>query len=64
MKYVRMKEEDYVFAKADSLVEVPYVEPSFLVSLKCNSMSPRSHGIGMNDMNNIMCYRNYDMFYV
>ena len=29
MKYVWMKEADFVFAIADSLVEVPYVEPSF-----------------------------------
>ena len=29
MKYVWMNEEDYVFAKEDSLVEVPYVESSF-----------------------------------
>ena len=29
MKYVRMNEADSMFAKVDSLVEVPYVEPSF-----------------------------------
>ena len=34
MKYVWMKEEDYVFAKADSLVHVPYVEPLFGEFLK------------------------------
>ena len=30
MKYVRMNEADSVFAKEGSLIEVPYVEPSFL----------------------------------
>ena len=59
-----MNESDYVFAKADSLVEVPYVELSFLGSLNVNSMIPRSHGILMNHMKNIMCYMNYDMCYV
>ena len=29
MKYVRMNEADSVFAKEGSLVEVPYLEPSF-----------------------------------
>ena len=29
MKYVCMDETDFVFANEDSLVEVPYVEPSF-----------------------------------
>ena len=29
MKYVWMNEEDSVFAKEGSLVDVPYVEPSF-----------------------------------
>ena len=59
-----MNETDSVFAKADSLVEVPYVEPSFLGSLKVKSMIPRSHGIRINDMNNVRCYMNYDMCYV
>ena len=63
-KYVWMNEADSVFAKADSLVEVPYVEPSFLGSLNVKSMISRSHGILMNDMNNVMCYMNYDMWYV
>ena len=49
-----------MFAKADSLVEVPYVEPSFLGSLNVKFMIPRSHEILMNDMNNVMCYVNYD----
>ena len=57
-------EADYVFSKEGSLVEVPYVEPSFLGSLNVKSMIRRSHGIGMNDMNNVMCYMNYDMCYV
>ena len=59
-----MNEADSVFANADSLVEVPYVEPSFLRSLNVKYMIPRSHAIRMNDMNNIMCYMNYDMCYV
>ena len=59
-----MNEANSLFAKVDSLVEIPYVEPSFLGSLNVNSMIPRSHGIRMNDMENVMCYRNYDMCYV
>ena len=53
-----------MFAKSDSLVEVSYVEPSFWGSLNVKSMISRSHGIRMNDMNNVMCYMNYDMCYV
>ena len=56
-----MNEADSVFSKADTLVEVPYVEPSFLISLNVKSMIQRSHGIRMNDMNNVLCYMNYDM---
>ena len=59
-----MNETNSVFAKADSLVEVPYIEPSFLGSLNVKSMTPRSHGIRMNDMSNIICYMNYKMCYV
>ena len=59
-----MNEKDSVFAKSDALVEVPYVYPSFFGSLNVNFVIPRSHGIRMNDMNNIMCYMNYDMCYV
>ena len=59
-----MNEIDSVFAKEDSLVEVPYVESSFLGSLNVKSMILCSHGIRMNDMNNVMCYMNYDMCYV
>ena len=33
-------------------------------SLNVKSMIARSHGIRMNDMNNVMCYMNYDMCYV
>ena len=58
-----MNEANFLFAKADSLVEVPYVELSFLGSPNVNFMIPRSHGIRMNDMNNVMCYMNYDMCY-
>ena len=59
-----MNEAGSAFANEDSLVEVPYVEPSFLGSLKVKSMIPRSHGIRMNYMNNVVCYMNYDMCYV
>ena len=59
-----MNEVDSVFAKADPLVEVSYVESSFLRSLNVKSMIPRSRGIRMSDMNNVMCYMNYDMCYV
>ena len=59
-----MNEADYVFANEDSLVEVLYVETSFLGSLNVKSMIHRSHGIRMNDINNVMCYMNYDMCYV
>ena len=59
-----MNKADSVFAKSDSLVVVPYVEPSILGIHNVKSMIPRSHGIWMNDMNNVMCYRNYDMCYV
>ena len=59
-----MNEEDSVFAKVDSLVEVPYVFPSFLDILNVKSMIPRSHGIQKNNMNNVMCYMNYDMCYM
>ena len=59
-----MNEVDSLFAKEVSLIEVPYFEPSFLGSLNVMSMILTSQGIGMNDMNNIMCYRDYDFFYV
>ena len=49
-----MNEAGSVFAKADSLIEVPYVEPSFLGSLNVKSMIPRSQGILMNDMNYVL----------
>ena len=35
MKYVWMNEVDSVFAKEGSLVEVPYVEPSFFLKSLC-----------------------------
>ena len=50
-----MNEADSMFAKADSLVEVPYVEPSLLGSLNVKSTIPWSHGRQMNDMNNVTC---------
>ena len=49
-----MKEVDSMFAKADSLVEFPYVEPSFLGSLNVKLMIPKSRGIRMNDMKKVM----------
>ena len=61
MEYIWINEADSVFAKADSLVEVPYVEPSFLGSLNVKFMIPRSHGIWMNDMKDVMFYMQYDM---
>ena len=64
MKYEWMSEADSVFAKEGSLVEVPYVETSFLGSLDVKSMIPRSHGIWTNDMKNVMCYMQYVMCYV
>ena len=64
VKYKWTNEADSMFAKEVSLVEVPYVESSFLESLNIKSMIPRSHDIRMNDMNNITCYMNYDMSYV
>ena len=45
VKYVLINEADYVIDNEDSLVEVPYDEPSFLESLNVKSMIPRSHGI-------------------
>ena len=59
-----MDEEDSVIAKSDFLVEVLYVETSFLGSINVMSVIPRSHGILMNNMNNVLCYMNYDMCYV
>ena len=38
MKYVWINEADSVFAKNDSLVEVPYVEPFFLESFNVKSI--------------------------
>ena len=53
-----------VFAKVESLVQVPYVEPSLLGCLNVKSKIPWSHGIQRNDMNNVMCYMNCYMWYV
>ena len=49
-----MKGADSVFSKADSVVEVPYVEPSFLGSLNVKSLIIMSHGIRMNDKRNVV----------
>ena len=35
-----------------------------LGSANVKSMIPRSHGTRINDMNNVMCYMNCDMWYV
>ena len=59
-----MNEADSVFAKEGSLVEVPYVEPSFLESINVKSMILRSHGISMNDMKDVVFYMQHDMCYV
>ena len=64
VKYVWMNEADSVFAKEGFLVEFPYVETSFLGSVDVKSMIPRSHGIRMNDMKNVMCYMQYFMCYM
>ena len=53
-----MNEADPMFSNEDSLVKVPYVEPSFSGSLNDKSMIPRSHGIRMNDME---CYVLYEL---
>ena len=64
MNYVWMNEVDSVFAKEGSLVQVPYVEPSFLESLDVKSMIPMSHGVLTNDMKEVMSYVQYVMSYV
>ena len=64
VKCVWMNEVDSLFAKEGLLIEVPYVEPSFLESLDVKSMIPMSHGIWTNDMQIAMCYMQYVMCYV
>ena len=64
VKYEWMNEADSVFSKEDSLVEFSYVEPSFSGSIDVKSMIPKSHGVWMNYMKNVMCYMQYVMFYV
>ena len=59
-----MNEVESMFDKKVSLVKVPYVEPSFLVSNDVNSMIPRSHGIWTKYVKNVMCYMQHDMCYV
>ena len=56
MKVVWINEADYVFFKEGSLVEVPYVEPSFLGSFDVKSVIPKFHGIKMIDMKDVICY--------
>ena len=51
-----MNKADSVFAKEGSLVEVPYVEPSFLGSFDVKSVIPKFHGIKMIDMKDVICY--------
>ena len=65
MKYVWMNEEVFEFAKEGSLVEVPYVEPSFLEIIDVKSMIHRSHGIWTNDILNVfrkMFCVHYDIY--
>ena len=64
VKYVWMNEADSVFAKEGSLVEVRYVDPSFLGSLDVKSMIPKSQGVWTNDIKDVMCYMQYVMCYV
>ena len=59
-----MNQADSEFVKSVSLVKVSYGEPSFFGCLNVKSMIRRSHGIRMNDMNNVICYMNYDICYV
>ena len=56
MKYVRMNEADFVFAKKGSLVEVPSIELLFLGCLNDKSMILRSHDIRVKDIKEVMCY--------
>ena len=56
-----MNEADSVFAKVETLVDVQYVEPQFLEILNVKSMIPRSHGIWINDMKDVMFYMQYNM---
>ena len=53
-----------MFANEGFLIEVLYVEPSFLGSLDVKSMIPRSHGIWTNAMKNVISYMQYVMCYV
>ena len=53
-----------MFAKEGYLVEVPYFETSFWESLNVKTMIPRSHGICINVMKDVMCYIQYVMCYV
>ena len=64
MKYILMNEANSIFINEEFHVEVPYVDPSFLGSFNVKSLIPRSHGIWINDMNNVMCCMNYDMCFV
>ena len=59
-----MNGADSVFAKANSLFEVAYVEPSLQESLNVKSMILRSHGISMNDTEDVMFYMQHYMCYV
>ena len=64
VKYVWMNEADSIFAKERSLVEVPYVETSFLGRLDVKSMIWKSHGVWTNIMEDVRCYMQYFMSYV
>ena len=64
MNYVWMNETDSMFAKEGFLVEVPYVDPSFMGSLDVKSMIPKSDILWTNNMNDVICYMQYVVWYV
>ena len=56
-----MNEADSIFAKESSLVQVPYVEPSFFRRLDVKSMIPMSNGTSTIYMKTVMFYMQYVM---
>ena len=59
-----MNEADSVFANEDSLVVVTSVNTSFIGCLAVKSIIPRSHGIWMNDIKEVMCYMQNVMYVI
>ena len=53
-----------MFVNEGSLVEVPFVEHLFLGIHDVKSMISKSHGIRTNDMQNVMFYMQFFIFYV